>query len=380
MRGVSKAPARSGSASAAMVASAAAHRQRAWRCLDQLRPLHGAVDAVLRASQLPLLEQLPRMPAEWQPAAIGSRGVAGALELSDSEATAVQARGSPDSAAVSAVAALLPPFECRLRVCTPRTACIASQHAAASRYDSSSAPAPARLPINAGCHSAGVRGSCSSSGRTALTASDPCSGLSARRTASTAPSSGLSSSTHRQAASRRAALPTTAAAAALLLRGGAALTPRQASRVDLRLGALRRGAPRTLLPGSSTADRLFCAASGAKSAAASATAQGCRSASRKCATCSKVSFRKARRGAHRTFSATAPPGHDTNSVPKLKSVANGMAMHAGNLHGLLVRQLSISSDHVCYKNMHVMSTGLARSASRNGAQTRRRRGACVTDV
>ena len=56
-------------------------RESAWRCMEDLKPLDGAVDAVLRASELPLLEQLPRAPAEWQPAVIGCHAVAGALEL-----------------------------------------------------------------------------------------------------------------------------------------------------------------------------------------------------------------------------------------------------------------------------------------------------------
>ena len=47
--------------------------------------------AVLRAStlsKLPLLEQLPRTPAEWQPALIGSHAMDGWLDLSYSEAAA----------------------------------------------------------------------------------------------------------------------------------------------------------------------------------------------------------------------------------------------------------------------------------------------------
>ena len=62
--------------------------QQSWNLLDALAPLGDAVDTVLRASELPLLEQLPRTPAEWQPAVIGSRAVAGALELSYGEAAA----------------------------------------------------------------------------------------------------------------------------------------------------------------------------------------------------------------------------------------------------------------------------------------------------
>ena len=72
-------------------------------------------------------------------------------------ATAVQAHASTASTAsalcaVAAGSAAASPArsECRVSVCTPRTACIASQHAAASWYDSLSAPATARLPITAG--------------------------------------------------------------------------------------------------------------------------------------------------------------------------------------------------------------------------------------
>ena len=50
--------------------------------------MDGAVDAVLRASELPLLEQLLRTPAAWQSAVIDSRAVAGVLELSYREAAA----------------------------------------------------------------------------------------------------------------------------------------------------------------------------------------------------------------------------------------------------------------------------------------------------
>ena len=75
-------------AGAAAVSGSASLRESAWHCLKELSPLHGALDAVMRASELPLLEQLPRTPAEWQPAVIGSRAVAGALELSYHEAAA----------------------------------------------------------------------------------------------------------------------------------------------------------------------------------------------------------------------------------------------------------------------------------------------------
>ena len=88
-RGVSEAPARSGSASAAAAAvSSAARREAAWRCLEELRPLHGAVRAVLRASEVPLLEQLPRTPAGWQPALVRCLVFGGALTLWYHEATA----------------------------------------------------------------------------------------------------------------------------------------------------------------------------------------------------------------------------------------------------------------------------------------------------
>ena len=87
-RDVSEAPPPSGSAAGAVVSSAA-RRESAWHCLEELRPLHGAADAVFHAAKLPpLLEQLPRTPAEWQPAVIGSRAVAGELVLSFREAAA----------------------------------------------------------------------------------------------------------------------------------------------------------------------------------------------------------------------------------------------------------------------------------------------------
>ena len=60
----------------------------AWRRLDELAPLGDAVDAVLRAWRLPLLEQLPHTPAEWQLAVIGSHAVAGALAVSYDTAAA----------------------------------------------------------------------------------------------------------------------------------------------------------------------------------------------------------------------------------------------------------------------------------------------------
>ena len=87
--GVREAPAPSGSgAAAAVVSSNAARRDGAWQCLEELRPLHGAVDAVFRASRWPLIDQLPRTPAVWQPALIDSHVFHGALELSYREAAA----------------------------------------------------------------------------------------------------------------------------------------------------------------------------------------------------------------------------------------------------------------------------------------------------
>ena len=63
-------------------------RERLWQLLDELTPLDNAVDAVLRASRQPLLEQLPLTPAAWQPAVIGSHAVAGALTLHSDQAAA----------------------------------------------------------------------------------------------------------------------------------------------------------------------------------------------------------------------------------------------------------------------------------------------------
>ena len=65
----------------------AAQREAAWRGLDALSPLGDSVSAVFRAAKLPLLQQLPLAPAEWQPEVIGSHAVNGALEL-DCAATA----------------------------------------------------------------------------------------------------------------------------------------------------------------------------------------------------------------------------------------------------------------------------------------------------
>ena len=56
-------------------------RQAVWRRLDELARLGGAADAVLRAWRLPLREQLPLTPAEWQPAVIGSHAVSGVFQL-----------------------------------------------------------------------------------------------------------------------------------------------------------------------------------------------------------------------------------------------------------------------------------------------------------
>ena len=76
-------------AAAAVVNSAApCDSDSAWQCLEELRPLDGAVDAVLRAWRAPLLGKLPRTPAEWQPAVIGAEAISGSLDLSYSEAVA----------------------------------------------------------------------------------------------------------------------------------------------------------------------------------------------------------------------------------------------------------------------------------------------------
>ena len=66
------------------------HRASLWHPLDDLAPLGDAVDTVLRASQsrLPLLQQLLRTPAEWQPAVLRSHTVAGALALMAAHAAA----------------------------------------------------------------------------------------------------------------------------------------------------------------------------------------------------------------------------------------------------------------------------------------------------
>ena len=58
------------------------HWQCVWRHLDELAPLGGAVEAVLRAWPLPLLEQLPLTPAEWHPDLLRSHVSAGELALS----------------------------------------------------------------------------------------------------------------------------------------------------------------------------------------------------------------------------------------------------------------------------------------------------------
>ena len=54
--------------------SQAAARREAWRHLDELAPLGGAADAVLRAWRRPLREQLPLTPPEWVAAVICSHG------------------------------------------------------------------------------------------------------------------------------------------------------------------------------------------------------------------------------------------------------------------------------------------------------------------
>ena len=75
-------------APAAAGSSAAAEAAGLWWCLEELAPLHEAVDTVLRASRLPLPEQLPRTPAAWRPAVIGSHVEAGALTLDSATAAA----------------------------------------------------------------------------------------------------------------------------------------------------------------------------------------------------------------------------------------------------------------------------------------------------
>ena len=64
------------------------HRASLWHPLDELTPLGDAVDTVLRASRLPLCQQLLRTPAEWQPAVLRSHTVAGALQLGAADAAA----------------------------------------------------------------------------------------------------------------------------------------------------------------------------------------------------------------------------------------------------------------------------------------------------
>ena len=66
----------------------AAQREAAWGRLDELAPLGDTISTVLRASRLPLRQQLPLTPVEWQPAVIGSHVVAGALTLDFAEAAA----------------------------------------------------------------------------------------------------------------------------------------------------------------------------------------------------------------------------------------------------------------------------------------------------
>ena len=75
-------------ADAALASTNVAHWEEAWRRLDELAPLGDAVDAVLRAWRLPLLEQLPHTPAEWQPAVISSHAANGDLNLSFAAAAA----------------------------------------------------------------------------------------------------------------------------------------------------------------------------------------------------------------------------------------------------------------------------------------------------
>ena len=66
----------------AQAGSSADGVQDAWQRLDELAPFGGAVDAVLRAWRLPLLDQLRRTPEAWHPALLRSRVTAGELELS----------------------------------------------------------------------------------------------------------------------------------------------------------------------------------------------------------------------------------------------------------------------------------------------------------
>ena len=60
----------------------------AWERLEEIATLGDTVEAVLRRWRMPLLEQLPRTPAEWQPAVIGSHAVDGALTLDLAQAAA----------------------------------------------------------------------------------------------------------------------------------------------------------------------------------------------------------------------------------------------------------------------------------------------------
>ena len=64
----------------------------AWRHLDELAPPVDVIDAILRASPMPLLKQLPLTPAEWQPAVISSHAANGALEMES--ATSAACRGA----------------------------------------------------------------------------------------------------------------------------------------------------------------------------------------------------------------------------------------------------------------------------------------------
>ena len=55
--------------------------QDAWRRLRELAPLGDTIVTVLRAWRLPLHEQLPLTPAEFQPAVICTHAVNGSLKL-----------------------------------------------------------------------------------------------------------------------------------------------------------------------------------------------------------------------------------------------------------------------------------------------------------
>ena len=120
-------------------------RERVWNVLDALAPLGDAVDAVLRASRLPLLEQLPRTPAEWQPAVIGSHAVAGALTLSYDEAAACcDAPGAHEACETAAGQPRACAAEPPLSTLRALRLCLASTHDGSGSFPSSCAPAVTR--------------------------------------------------------------------------------------------------------------------------------------------------------------------------------------------------------------------------------------------